>query len=202
MLLYRKKILILAMAMILCGVWVLPWPRAAYAAPSAEPTKSTIADKFILQLGPDWAGVEFELVTDVGKYPGTIVVSDAGVLTLELSDSSTFILSCLNSQTPPPVPALQEPEEQTAAPVDPSGHFADSAQSSDPPTVHEHEAEQTSNDTPAQTPKPAEPADESQQGIPTLQLVLFIGGTVLCVGGLIIMYAMKKHREYDDDADE
>lgn len=199
---YRKKILILAMAMILCGVCVLPWPRAAYAAPSAEPTKSTIADKLILQLGPDWAGVEFELVTDVGKYPGTIVVSEAGVLTLELSDSSTFILSCLNSQTAPPVPALQEPEEQTAAPVDPSGHFADSAQSGDPLTAHAHEAEQPSDDTTAQTPKPAEPADESQQGIPTLQLVLFIGGTVLCVGGLIIMYAMKKHREYDDDADE
>ncbi len=85
MLLYRKKILILAMAMILCGVCVLPWPRAAYAAPSAEPTKSTIADKLILQLGPDWAGVEFELVTDVGKYPGTIVVDDAGVLTLKLA---------------------------------------------------------------------------------------------------------------------
>ena len=52
------------------------------------------------------------------------------------------------------------------------------------------------------TPKPAEPADEPQQGIPTLQLVLFIGGTVLCVGGLIVMYAMKKRREYDDDEDE
>ena len=86
--------------------------------------------------------------------------------------------------------------------MDPSGHFADSAQSGDPLTAHAHEAEQTSNDTPAQTLKPAEPADEPQQGIPTLQLVLFIGGTVLCVGGLIVMYAMKKRREYDDDEDE
>ena len=71
---YKKKMLILAMALIVCAVSILPWTQVAYATPDAEPTKTTIADKLILQLGPDWAGVEFELVTDVGKYPGTIVV--------------------------------------------------------------------------------------------------------------------------------
>lgn len=70
---YKKKMLILAMALIVCAVSILPWTQVAYATPDAEPTKTTIADKLILQLGPDWAGVEFELVTDVGKYPGTIV---------------------------------------------------------------------------------------------------------------------------------
>ena len=86
---YKKKMLILAMALIVCAVSILPWTQVAYATPDAKPTKTTIADKLILQLGPDWAGVEFELVTDVGKYPGTIVVDNTGVLALELSDSST-----------------------------------------------------------------------------------------------------------------
>ena len=108
---YKKKMLILAMALIVCAVSILPWTQVAYATPDAEPTKTTIADKLMLQLGPDWAGVEFELVTDVGKYPGTIVVDNTGVLALELSDSSTFTLSCLNSKVTPPKPALQEPDE-------------------------------------------------------------------------------------------
>ena len=114
---YKKKMLILAMALIVCAVSILPWTQVAYATPDAEPTKTTIADKLILQLGPDWAGVEFELVTDVGKYPGTIVVDNTGVLALELSDSSTFTLSCLNSKVTPPKPALQEPDEQATEPI-------------------------------------------------------------------------------------
>ena len=84
---YKKKMLILAMALIVCAVSILPWTQVAYATPDAEPTKTTIADKLILRLGPNWAGVEFELSTDMGKYPGAIIVGDNGVLTLELADS-------------------------------------------------------------------------------------------------------------------
>ena len=105
---YKKKMLILAMALIVCAVSILPWTQVAYATPDAEPTKTTIADKLILQLGPNWAGVEFELSTDMGKYPGAIIVGDNGVLTLELADSSTYTLSCLNSRVTPPKPELQE----------------------------------------------------------------------------------------------
>ena len=54
---YKKKMLILAMALIVCAVSILPWTQVAYATPDAEPTKTTIADKLILQLGPNWAGV-------------------------------------------------------------------------------------------------------------------------------------------------
>ena len=98
---YKKKMLILAMALIVCAVSILPWTQVAYATPDAEPTKTTIADKLILRLGPNWAGVEFELSTDMGKYPGAIIVGDNGVLTLELADSSTYTLSCLNSRRRP-----------------------------------------------------------------------------------------------------
>ena len=196
--------LTLAIALIVCAVSILPWIRVAYAAPGAEPTKSTIADKLILQLGPDWAGVEFELVTDVGKYPGTIVVDNTGVLTLELSDSSTFMLSCLNSKATPPTPTLQElasdaEPEPTETPI---YNATDMVQPSVPVPETDKDPNQAADPTAQPQQEPAASTAESEQGIPTLQLVLFIGGAVLCVGGLIVMRVLKKRREYDDDDDE
>ena len=38
------------------------------------------AEKLEIQLGTDWAGVEFQLKTDAGLYPGTVVVGQDGVL--------------------------------------------------------------------------------------------------------------------------
>ena len=182
---YKKKMLILAMALIVCAVSILPWTQVAYATPDAEPTKTTIADKLILQLGPDWAGVEFELVTDVGKYPGTIVVDNTGVLALELSDSSTFTLSCLNSKVTPPKPALQEPDEQATEPIKPHIFGAtDLVQPSEPAPANKNEQHPTAELTKQPQMESETPADESRQNIPTLQLVLFIGGAVLCIGGL------------------
>ena len=200
---YKKKMLILAMALIVCAVSILPWTQVAYATPDAEPTKTTIADKLMLQLGPDWAGVEFELVTDVGKYPGTIVVDNTGVLALELSDSSTFTLSCLNSKVTPPKPALQEPDEQATEPIKPPIFGAtDLVQPSESPQANNKNANQPDDSTAQPQAEQESPSVEPEQGIPTLQLVLFLGGAVLCVGGLVAMRVLKKHREYDDEDDE
>lgn len=203
MTLYKKKMLTLAIALIVCAVSILPWTQVAYASPGAEPTKSTIADKLILQLGPDWAGVEFELVTDVGKYPGAIVVDNTGVLTLELSDSSTFTLSCLNSKVNPPTPTLQEPA-LGAEPEPMETPIYNATDMAQPTPVPENGTVSYQNADSAAQPQqePATSTAESEQGIPTLQLVLFIGGAVLCVGGLIVMRVIKKRREYDDDDDE
>ena len=187
---YKKKMLILAMALIVCAVSILPWTQVAYATPDAEPTKTTIADKLILQLGPNWAGVEFELSTDMGKYPGAIIVGDNGVLTLELADSSTYTLSCLNSRVTPPKPELQESNVQAA-------------ESTEGPIYAATDLVQPSADLTKQPQIESEtPADEFRQNIPTLQLVLFIGGAVLCIGGLIVIRIVKKRREYDDEDDE
>ena len=204
MTLYRKKMLTLAIALIICAVSILPWTRVAYAAPGAEPTKSTIADKLILQLGSNWAGVEFELVTDVGKYPGTIAVDNTGMLTLELSDSSTFTLSCLNSKLTPPTPMLQEPASEaepkpTEAPI---YNATDMVQLTEPVPENDTASDQAADSAAQPQQEPSTLTAEPKQGIPTLQLVLFIGGAVLCVGGLIFIWVIKKRREYDDDDDE
>lgn len=200
---YKKKMLILAMALIVCAVSILPWTQVAYATPDAEPTKTTIADKLILRLGPNWAGVEFELSTDMGKYPGAIIVGDNGVLTLELADSSTYTLSCLNSRVTPPKPELQESNVQAAESTEgPIYAATDLVQPSEPAPANKNEQHPTADLTKQPQMESETPADESRQNIPTLQLVLFIGGAVLCIGGLIVIRIVKKHREYDDEDDE
>ena len=74
-----------------------------------------------IQLGPDWAGVEFRLRTDAGMYPGMIPVGDDGVLRLEIGGSSCYQLTCTGSAVPIPTPEpAPEPAPvascQTAAP--------------------------------------------------------------------------------------
>lgn len=200
---YKKKILLFTAAFIVCMLSILPWSKVAYASPEAEPTKSTIADRLIIQLGPNWAGVEFELSTDMGKYPGAIIVGDNGVLTLELADSSTYTLSCLNSRVTPPKPELQESNVQAAESTEgPIYAATDLVQPSEPAPANKNEQHPTADLTKQPQMESETPADEFRQNIPTLQLVLFIGGAVLCIGGLIVIRIVKKRREYDDEDDE
>ena len=44
------------------------------------------AEKLEIQLGTDWAGVEFQLKTDAGLYPGTVKVGQDGVLRMETTE--------------------------------------------------------------------------------------------------------------------
>ena len=53
-------------------------------------------EKLEIQLGADWAGVEFQLKTDSGMYPGTIAVGEDGVLRMELGGSKSYVLTCMN----------------------------------------------------------------------------------------------------------
>jgi|GEM_PF-6439486 len=54
-------------------------------------------DRLIIQLGPEWIGVEFELKTDAGVFPAPVVVDDSGILRMDLGGSKTYTLSCLAS---------------------------------------------------------------------------------------------------------
>ncbi len=53
------------------------------------------AQKLEIQLGTDWSGKKFQLRTDVGLYPGDIIVDNDGVLRLEIGGSKSYILSCV-----------------------------------------------------------------------------------------------------------
>ena len=134
------------------------------------------AQKLEIQLGTDWAGVEFQLKTDAGLYPGTVKVGQDGVLRMEIGGSKSYILTCMNS-------AVEVPEVTQA------------------PATTETESEQNNSGTDS-----AEEGSATVAGIPVLHIVLFAGGMVVAIGALIAMHVVKRRREsepvYDEDDDE
>ena len=151
---------------------------------SAEPQQGTTGDelqlmeaeKLEIQLGTDWAGVEFQLKTDAGLYPGTVKVGQDGVLRMEIGGSKSYILTCMNS-------AVEVPEVTQA------------------PATTETDSEQNNSETDT-----AEEGGATVAGIPVLHIVLFAGGMVVAIGALIAMHVVKRRREnepvYDEDDDE
>ena len=134
------------------------------------------AEKLEIQLGAEWAGVEFQLKTDAGLYPGTVKVGQDGVLRMEIGGSKSYILTCMNS-------AVEVPEVTQA------------------PATTETDSEQNNSETDS-----AEEGSATVAGIPVLHIVLFAGGMVVAIGALIAMHVMKRRREnepvYDEEDDE
>ena len=134
------------------------------------------AEKLEIQLGTDWAGVEFQLKTDAGLYPGTVKVGQDGVLRMEIGGSKSYILTCMNSAVEVPAPTQ------------------DSATTENPETETQSGTEVVEEDK------------ATVAGIPVLHIVLFAGGMVVAVGALIAMHVVKKRREdddaYEDEDDE
>ena len=134
------------------------------------------AEKLEIQLGAEWAGVEFQLKTDAGLYPGTVKVGQDGVLRMEIGGSKSYILTCMNS-------AVEVPEVTQA------------------PATTETESEQNNSETDS-----AEKGGATVAGIPVLHIVLFGGGMAMAIGALIAMHVVKRRREsepvYDEDDDE
>ena len=134
------------------------------------------AQKLEIQLGAEWAGVEFQLKTDAGLYPGTVKVGQDGVLRMEIGGSKSYILTCMNS-------AVEVPEPTQA------------------PATTETDPENNNSGTDS-----AEEGGATVAGIPVLHIVLFGGGMVVAIGALIAMHVVKRRREsepvYDEDDDE
>lgn len=134
------------------------------------------AEKLEIQLGTEWAGVEFQLKTDAGLYPGTVKVGQDGVLRMEIGGSKSYILTCMNS-------AVKVPEVTQA------------------PATTETDSEQNNSETDS-----AEEGSATVAGIPVLHIVLFAGGMVVAIGALIALHVVKRRREnepvYDEDDDE
>lgn len=187
---HRKKMLFLLAFFAVCAIWMLLWPPVAHALnPDANPTKTTIADKLVIQLGAEWAGAEFELTTDMGAYPGTMVVNEAGVLSMELGGSSVYTLRRMSGPASKPVSeeAPGSPQSgDSGTPIPVNGNTALPL-----PDTTQQSAAATSSD-----------ATDAQSGIPTLHLVLFLGGLTICIGGLILLRLSRLWQncgEEDDD---
>ena len=147
-----------------------------------------------VQLGPEWAGVEFELRTDAGVYPGTIAVDEGGILSLEIGGSSSYVLSCLNSSVDVPDPSESMQAPATTEPTEDSQE--ENSAASEPTGA----SEETSESGEA-TESDAEDAEARIAGIPVKHLILFGGGLVLAIGALIALWIAKRRSGSSSDSD-
>ncbi len=158
-------------------------PPTAYAQTAVgEIPIANQPDKLVLQLGPDWAGAEFELRTDAGVFPVPVAADAAGILRVDLGGSKTYTLTRIVQApqiTQPPAPA-------TVNPPTPESQLSTGAVPASPPD--------------------SEPAVSTTEtgGIPTAHLVMFLGGLSIALGGLITMLVLKHRRDsyYDDGEDD
>lgn len=176
-----KKILSVAMAL-LCGLTLSA--ATVFADTVVAEPEVKLPATIEIQLGPKWASVEFQLKTDEGLYPESIPVGADGVLRLGLNGSDKYILSCMNSAMPIPSPE----EAQVPATTDPG------------------EASTMKNKVPENQVKGSsvgrqEEKDGLVSGIPLQHIILFGGGLLLAIGGLITMHILKKRRTGDSQHD-
>lgn len=180
----KSILLILSMVCMLCSQ-ISP----IYADTNGTEMQVVQPEQLEIQLGVDWAGVEFQLKTDAGLYPGTIAVGEDGVLRLEIGGSSSYILSCMNSSVSAPDP--------TQAPATTEG--------TEPNTTEDAPQDEVSESEPkAEGDMPVTEMNEPNTvaGIPVLHIALFGGGLVIAVGSLIVMRVMSRRHAEDADYDE
>ena len=190
-----------AMALLLAMVCIFCFPVSASA--TAQGTDGTELEviqpsNLEIQLGESWAGVEFELKTDAGMYPGVITVGEDGVLRLEIGGSENYILSCMNSTVEAPIPGETLPAAEETAPADESD--AEATEALEP-------AEDPTEDTAADQTDPEQAPEGTVAGIPITHIALFGGGLVVAIGALVgIHFYQKKQQsnrpEDDDENDE
>lgn len=190
---FKCMALVLALACILC------FPVSASAtAQGTDGTEMEVIQpqNLEIQLGESWAGVEFELKTDAGMYPGVITVGDDGVLRLEIGGSDNYILTCMNSTVEVPEPGETLPAAEETGSVDDSG--------AEPSEEAEVTADPTEGTAPSETEIESE-FDGTVAGIPIAHIALFGGGLVVAIGALVGIQLYQKRRENsrpDDDDDE
>lgn len=142
-----------------------------------------------IQLGTDWTGVEFQLKTDAGLYPGTITVGEDGVLRTEIGGSKRYILTCLHTnistgtldQT---IAAQKLPREETQEVISESGE-----------QKKEEEAQK-------ELSKGTENEKNIATGVPVKHIVLFSVGMVIAVGSLLVMHFLQKQKNKQNRYDE
>ena len=169
-------------ALVLALRCILTFPigvSAAAQGTNGDEMQVATPEKLEIHLGQEWAGVTFELQTDYGKYPNPIPVGEDGVLRLEIGGSSSYVLSCLSSETEAPAPDETVPSE----------------------TIPSEEA--TVNKDELVDIKEADPTEpEEKSGIPTAHIVMFGGGLVVAIGALMGISYFQKRRAAQSGSDE
>lgn len=188
---FKCMALVLAMVCIFC----FPVPASATAQGTDGTELEVIQPQNLeIQLGESWAGVEFELKTDAGMYPGVITVDEDGVLRLEIGGSENYILSCLNSSVEIPEPGEILPAEVETAHTE--GY-----------AIEASEDEDATADPPESTgAAETDPAEGEEQGtlagIPVTHIALFGGGLIVAIGALVGINFYQKRSGKNGDSEE
>ena len=187
-----KSKIIKSVALVLSLICILCFPigvSAASQGTNGDEMQVATPEQLEIHLGQAWAGVTFELTTDYGKYHDPIPVGEDGVLRLEIGGSSSYVLSCLSSETEAPAPEETIPEETV-----PSETIPD-----EDTTVSKDDLEDIEEVT------PTEPSEDTGKvaGIPISHIAMFGGGLVIAIGALVGINFYQKRRESNrDDYDE
>lgn len=180
-----KKTILKAIFLVVTVIWIMCIPvtptYAAKQGTAEDELQAMEAEQLELQLGVEWADVEFRSKTDAGLYPNTVAVGKDGVLRLEIGGSSKYILSCANSAVPVPEP--------DGAPL--------SSETTQAPATTES-SESQSEEIKERDPK----STGSAFGIPVAPLALFAVGMILSVCALILLCRTKKNRKTVQGDDE
>ena len=179
-------------ALVLALMCILTFPigvSAASQGTNGDEMQVATPEKLEIHLGQEWAGVTFEMTTDYGKYPDPIPVGEDGVLRLEIGGSSSYVLSCLSSETEAPAPSETSPSENAPSESTPA----------EDATVSKDELVDIEDVT------PTEPAEEGGKiaGIPISHIIMFGGGLLVAVGALVgINYFQKRRANTSNEYDE
>lgn len=193
-----KTKLMKCMALILSLVCLLSFPvQASATAQGTEGTEQEVVQPQQLEifLGETWAGVEFQLRTDAGKYPEAIPVGENGILSLEIGGSEHYFLTCQATQVEVPDPeAESDPMDET-----------DLTDAATEETVEDTAAENTENAESTDATETTEVTIDEvpQDSVPTSAIVIFAFGLLIAIAALVLMQMnQKRNNAQDCDADD
>ncbi len=174
----KKVFALLLLSLVLIGAFAMP----AFAKEGTEGNELQVLqpEQLEIHLGAEFAGARFSLKTDAGMYPGTVAADANGILKLEIGGSSAYVLTRLDPETT--AASAPASTESTGEPSSEASESAETAAATDPTAA-------------------AEPAPQADNSIPTKHIILFAGGTVLCVAFLVTSFVLKRKREkaYEED---
>ena len=200
-----KKKFIKAVSLVAALACLLCFPvKASAASQGTNGTELEVvqAQTLQVQLGEAWAGVEFQLRTDAGKYPDPIPVGENGILELEIGGSENYILTCLASRVEIPEPSETEATQEdaaeetaaadeTEATIDATDAATEGTEVTEMPTEDE---EEPTVDADAEIAKIGD--------VPVTHVIIFAGGLIIAVALLIFMHMHQKNRNNLDDSND
>lgn len=159
------------------------------------------ASQLEIQLGPDWSGVEFQLKTDAGLYPGTIAVGEDGILRLEIGGSSSYLLTCLDPENDVETRGISDEKDDMEELMPQESSISGESDVSEEGT--QEVLPQTGTEDTEESPAHQDPDTQSNTvaGIPVMHLALFGGGLLLSVGALLAIRVLSRRRDEQDDYD-